>query len=75
MPRPTNTRLPADVVNIVRDTDVFDKIEVVWDRETGDPVVKATWIVPDLDGTFRRETRVSGTNPTGFINAVFSDTK
>ena len=75
MARLENPRIPADVITIVRDTDVLDEILVVWDRETGDPVVKATYLVPDPDGTLRRETRTAGTNPTGFINSVFSDTK
>lgn len=73
MPRPERTRAPADVVSIVRDKDVLDEILVRWD-ENGDPVVKATYLVPDLDGTIRRETRRASNSPTGFITATFNST-
>jgi len=73
MPRKERTREPANVVNIVRDKDIMDEILIRWD-ENGDPVVKATYLVPDVDGTIRRETRTASTNPTGFINSVFNDT-
>ena len=71
MPRRERTRSPGDVVNIVRDTDVMDEILVKWD-ENGDPVVKATYLVPDPDGTLRRDTRIATNNPRGFITATFN---
>jgi len=74
MPRLRSTRKSADVITIVRDTDILDEIRIVWDGDEN-RIVKATYIVPDADGTLRRETRESSANPTGFINAVFSDTK
>ena len=73
MPRPERTRVPADVVNIVRDKDILDEILVRWDKD-GDPIVKATYLVPDLDGTIRRETRLASNNPAGFITATFNST-
>ncbi len=74
MPKRRNPRAPADVVTIVRDTDELDEIVIRWD-ENEDPVVKATYLVPDPDGTLRRETRTSGINPTGFVTSIFNDTK
>ena len=73
MPKRRKTRDPADVVNIVRDEDVLDEITIRWDRDEN-PVVKATYLVPDPDGTLRRETRLSTVSPTGFITSVFNDT-
>ena len=73
MPRQTRQRQPSDVITIVRDTDVLDEIRVTW-NENNDPVVTATYLVPDADGTIRREGRESLTNPTGFITSVFNST-
>ena len=71
MARRTRTR--SDVITIVRDTDVLDEIIIRWD-EDDEPVVKATYLVPDPDGTLRRETRTSTVSPAGFITSVFNDT-
>lgn len=73
MPKLRKTRDPADVITIVRDEDVLDEITVRWD-ENEDPVVKATYLVPDPDGTLRRETRLSTVSPTGFVTSVFNNT-
>ncbi len=73
MSKQRRARKPADVITIVRNEDVLDEIRIVWDGNEA-PVVKATYLVPDQDGTMRRETRESSTNPTGFITAVFNST-
>ena len=74
MPKRRSTRAPADVITIVRDTDELDEIRITWD-ENEDAVVEATYLVPDPDGTLRRETRLSSVSPTGFVTSVFNDTK
>ena len=73
MPKRRRNRDPADVINIVRDIDELDEITIRWD-ENDDPVVKATYLVPDPDGTLRRDTRLSTISPTGFITSVFNST-
>ena len=67
------TRDPVDVITIVRDEDVLDEIRVTWDAAEN-VVVKATYLVPDADGTIRRETRLSSISPTGFVTSVFNST-
>ncbi len=73
MPIRRRTRDPADVITIVRDEDILDEIRITWD-ENGDPVVKATYLVPDSDGTLRRESRTATISPTGFVTSVFNNT-
>lgn len=74
MARRTNKLSAEDVVQIMNDEEILDSIVVKWD-EDGNMVVKATWLVPDQDGTMRFHSRVSGANATGFVNAVFENTK
>ena len=74
MAKRRSTRAPADVITILRDTDELAEIVITWD-ENEDPVVKATYLVPDPDGTLRRETRRSSVSPTAFVTSVFNDTK
>lgn len=74
MARKINKLPQEDVVEITNDEEILEEITVKWD-EDGNPVVKATWLFPDEDGTMRLVSRVSAANTTGFVNAVFNDTK
>ena len=74
MAKRRNPRAADDVITIVRDVDELHEILVRWDDDEN-PIVKATYLVPDPDGTLRLETRTSAVDPAAFADEVFEDTK